>query len=656
MNKPDINRVVFYSLNDFSNGANLEKAESILNSEVSEEIEEINDVLELHHISQFIDNGVYLKNWSETDIDAYKERIEAFKNIVKKFITNINDSNFLSYFESISKEYNESFWKLIDNYHLYKGISSSQITEVLREHPHQIKLLLSQKNLAREYSHILCEHLKSNPKSAEFILTYYEVKNNFYDTQLHFPKCLTAEDKERIICSYIDSDYCNPNYLPLIQNSKKHKDFRVSDKTKLAAKRKYQQYIAGLSDSEASISFEQGVKVSFSKETSKIKSFRINDGVFCFEYSLDNIKEKKDPYTLYNNFKTLFEYVDEHNIVALTSKENQLGVVEKISGIRSKTEYISGLAFNQSEMSSNAQINVYSKVLIRIGSSLENILKTVFEDSLPKLYSFPSNASLSVPTANASALEKIRIIAPELETVLKQFKLFVENDEIDFELLRMSSSPTPIKNIPSLNDNKYVYINNDDKEVSHLIYLLFSDQTLLAYVDPFKNEDYQNFVDLLCSEEEIKFGNYSDCQRERLNYLIDKNYISVDVNNHVIVNSWNRILVLRDIYENEVGSFHHYPVEIQEEVVRMKRENVVYFRNSLFSESEQNYFNYYLNKSEFTNGKDLRNSYLHGTQASATETCLHEKSYLLYLKLLTLAILKIEDDLFIWSSLKTSSE
>jgi len=84
----------------------------------------------------------------------------------------------------------------------------------------------------------------------------------------------------------------------------------------------------------------------------------------------------------------------------------------------------------------------------------------------------------------------------------------------------------------------------------------------------------------------------------------------------------------------------------------MSNDGIVFFGSSLFAIPEQNYFNYYLNKSEFTNGHDLRNSYLHGTQANPTEIHLHENSYLLYLKLLILVIFKIEDDLFIYKKLK----
>lgn len=51
----------------------------------------------------------------------------------------------------------------------------------------------------------------------------------------------------------------------------------------------------------------------------------------------------------------------------------------------------------------------------------------------------------------------------------------------------------------------------------------------------------------------------------------------------------------------------------------MEVEKIIHFDSTLFSKPEQDYFNYFLNKSDFTNGLDLRNSYLHGTQAKPDE-------------------------------------
>tara|TARA_R110002012_G_scaffold90439_3_gene221117 strand:- start:494 stop:2464 length:1971 start_codon:yes stop_codon:yes gene_type:complete len=656
MNKSERDRVVFQSIHDMSSSHYLTKAEPILNSDVTEDIDDINDILELYNISLFFDNGVYLKSWSDTDFATYKEKVDTFKSAIVRYISNVDDSNFLSYFENIHYNYYESFWELINKFKRYKNISPSNIEAVLKKKPHQIRYLLSHKKIVSKYNRVLCNFLKEHQKSAEILLSIYEVENSFNKNQLYLPSFLTIQDKENIISSYIDSENCNTSYLPIIQNAKKNSGFRISDKTKLKAKRKYQQSTKDFFDNGSSSSIKYGVAISYPENATKVKHAWIEQDILHYEFSLDHIKDNNHPYILYENFKTVFEYMDEQNIIALTSKENQLGILERILGVRSKTEYVYGVAFTQLEMASMGQIYTYTNVLKGLGHSLENILKTVFNNILPKLYDLPSNINLTVPTENASALEKVRTIAPEFESILKQYKLFVENEKIDFEFLQMSSGPTAIKDIPSLNVNKYIYIRKDEQKNKILNHLLFSDQTLLTYVEPFKDKKYKNFVDLLVNEEEINFGNYEEYQYEHLNYLIDENYISINTSNLVDVTNWNRILILRDIFENEVASFYHYPADIQEEVINMSKEGIVYFGSSLFAESEQNYFNYYLNKSDFTNGLDLRNSYLHGTQANPTEIHLHENSYLLYLKLLTLVILKIEDDLFIFNKLKTNSE
>ncbi len=352
MNKPDSDRVIFFSIHDMSSGHYLSKAEPLLKGEIVNDLDDINDILEMYNISLFFEHAIYLNSWTDKDIVAYKEKVNIFKGIIREFITSINDDNFLFYFENIYCGYYESFWLLINNYKQFKKVSPSKIVEVLNKKPHQIRCLLSHKNLVNKYNLLLCEFLKSYLKSAEILLSIYEVENSFNEKQLYLPSCLTIKDKENIISSYVDSEYCNTNYLPIIQHAKKHSDFRLSDKTKLAVKRKYQQSIKDFLDSSSSSSFEHGVAISYPENASKTKYAWFEQGTVHYEFSLDFIKENNHPYMLYRNFKTLFEYMDEHNIVALTSKESQLGVFERTLGVRSKTEYVYGLAFTQLEMAS----------------------------------------------------------------------------------------------------------------------------------------------------------------------------------------------------------------------------------------------------------------------------------------------------------------
>jgi hypothetical protein len=145
----------------------------------------------------------------------------------------------------------------------------------------------------------------------------------------------------------------------------------------------------------------------------------------------------------------------------------------------------------------------------------------------------------------------------------------------------------------------------------------------------------------------VDFNNYEDHQKLGLKYLIEKGFIYLDKNDFIKITNIPRVLILKDLFENEFASFYHYPKSFQKEARQMEAQKMVLFESSLFSKQEQSYFNYYLNKSEFTNGLDMRNSYLHGTQANPEEREKHEYAYFTYLKLLTLVLLKIEDDLLI---------
>ena len=477
MSTSDDDRIVFQSKHDLSCGYYLSKAEKILNHKTNEDTDNINDILEFYNIKLFFDNNLYFDRWSDLDIASYQDKINGFGIIIGKFIASINDKNFKKFHSSLSFNYVKSFWALLNNHKQYKHISATLISKVLEQNPYQITEVLKHKRLVDYYQVEICEFLKTYEKSAEIILYIYEVEDRFENVQMYLPESLSLLDKESIVSSYISSESCNFNYLPIIQNAKKLKDFNISDKVRLQAKRKYQQHQDEFFNSDTNNFLKFGVQVSFKKDAKILKRCSFKDNIVHYEYRLDHIQDNNDPYTLFENFKRLFDYIDEHSIVTLTSKENKLTVLERTLGVRSKNEYLTGFLFKQQEMTSLCQIHAYSKILIGIEYSVEKIIDNVVNFYLPNLYEAFRNAKIFMPIESASALEKVRIIAPEFESILKQFKLLVDNGEIEFELLQMSSGPTAIRDIPSLCSNKYVYLKTENNDVKQIIYLMFSNQT-----------------------------------------------------------------------------------------------------------------------------------------------------------------------------------
>ena len=639
----DKERVIFFSKQDLARGFELQKGEHILRAETNSNYSDINDVLELYNLKQYIDNDIYLKSWTQEDIAIFKQKAIGYGTIVSKFMSSISDENIESLYNQLIIDYKSSFWEVVSNQGFYKNISADKFRSILENNPHFIREILSHKRLVIHYNNSIRDFFMTHPESAEIILSYYEIKDDG-DEDIHFPKSLTINDKETIVSNYVDSPKANFNYLRIIQNARNREGFRLSDKTRLKAKRLFENENEKLCHGENSINY--GVSVSFPENASKIKDGVI-DGKFHihYTYSLDYIKQYNDPYILFQNFILLFEYLDHQHRIYSVSKKSNLDIFERIFGLHSQNEYPQGVMFNLREMTSQLQIASYAQVLEGMGGSLEELLCQIFTSIFHERYEFADNARLSMPTS-PSYLEKVRSIAPEFESILKQYKLFVEDGSIDFELLQISSAPAAIKDIPSLNTNKYLYINGDNKELNSCINSFFSDQTILGYVKPFKNKHYHTLFDLLANED-VLFDNYEDYQKPGINHLIEKGYLYIDDKGYLQFVNPIRLNILHDLYQNEVGSFHWYPKRFQQEAKKMESEGLIYFEDTLFSKPEQSYFNFILNKSEFTNGWDLRNKYLHGTQANPEETEKHKEVYLKYLNLIVLALLKIEDDLMI---------
>lgn len=648
MHNRDIYRVIFFSKDDVAGHHHLTKGETILRSDLKTSYDDINDILELYNIKKYIDNDLFLNNWTNEDIIYFKEKALEYGKVTGQFMSTITDENITGYYNQLLHGYIPSFWEIINNYKYFKQISHLNIKTILSTEPHLIHTLLNHRDIVIHYDNTLRDFLLTFSHSAEILLTVYEVKRDFNHKEIFLPKSLSILDKENILSNYLDSDDVNLNYVELIQTARNKKyELVISDKTRLKAKR-LQKLETEKIFSERGNGFGQkiGANISFLENPNKIKELTYENFIANYTYSIAFIKQHNEHYSLFRNFKILFEYIDSQNRINLVSKKSEMAIMERVIGVHSQNEYRGGIVFTLSEISSHAQIVAYSNVINNLGNSLEEIIQHIYTSIFQAKYNFASNARLSMPFANISYFEKVRLLAPEFESILKQFKLFVEEKSIDFELLQISSSPSAIKEIPSLNNNKYFYLSDANKELMGCYNLFFSDQTLLAYVEPFKEKQYHSFFDLLANEN-VNFNNYEEYQKPQLKYLIDKGFISLDENNFIQITNYERVLILKDLHDNEVGSFYHYPIYFQNEAKQMEALNMVYFESSLFSKPEQSYFNYLLNKSEFTNGLDLRNSYLHGTQANPEDTVKHEYSYFTYLKLFVLVMLKIEDDLFI---------
>src|SRR5699024_10754000 len=95
------------------------------------------------------------------------------------------------------------------------------------------------------------------------------------------------------------------------------------------------------------------------------------------------------------------------------------------------------------------------------------------------------------------------------------------------------------------------------------------------------------------------------------------------------------------IYEKEYLCLSYEKTD-DDPLKSMLDNNELKVESSLFSRPEQKYLNYILNKSEFSNGLDLRNKYIHSTH-SLDEHAQFE-DYMRFLMVMAIIIIKINEE------------
>lgn len=472
-------------------------------------------------------------------------------------------------------------------------------------------------------------------KSAELILTQYIEKHDREIKDLYFPKNLSLEDKEEIILRYLNSNDPNLNYVRLILNIKKQPNIDISDKTRLIAKRLERKLNNEIINQDTAIKF--GTNIVFDENQEEPLLITKDGNSTFYSYSTNFIKKTNHPLVYLNHFTDLFNYIDNQGCITLVSKDNDFNVIEKMF-VSSKNEYRIGFLFNHKENLSLGQIYLYDKVILQSqNKSVEFLIKYFITNYINSRYGL-KDFRFNLPSIGTSYSEKIRTLLAEFDVLLRQYRLFKENSEIDNELLCISSKTYNLSDIPSFVSKKYYYQNND--KLAYPNHLLFSDQSGLSYVEPFKGK-YHCLYDLLISEN-MPYSNFEVWKKDKLEFLLREDYLYVNSEGFLKFKNNNKLFILSKLYSEEVLNYWHFSKECRDIIDEMACNDILYSEDTLFNKLERNYFNYYLNKKDFTNGLDLRNSFMHGTNTMSENEQV--KLYYTLLKIIVLTILKIDDD------------
>jgi hypothetical protein len=496
-------------------------------------------------------------------------------------------------------------------------------------------MVLKHRKIVDYFDSLIKDKVLDDASHAETIISKF-----LDDTELYLPPSLNESEILELIDSYIDIDVerVHINVLRKIIQFPTGVGLNITDKVRLHATRKEKEESERLFSQGTGL--ESSVTISYEKGLDEAIKLDLNGSAtkVSIVISRDWIEENRDFPTLWNNFIHLFGIVDSKARVTMVSKENENSALSSAFMQTGNHLYRTSFTFGFKEMVANAQMYSYIQVLKAIDVRVEDMIEWFFHDYLSSEFSI-NNFIVRMPSDVSTYFEKCRTILPEIDRIFKQYNALVEDNEIDQELIQISSSSVKVKEVKSFISQKYAYPIGDWYKT--VTFLLFSDQSSIFYI-PEKEEKYKNFLELIMRDRVMK-QDFLEYQLRKMNWLFENGIIIENEEGIIKIADLKKIFILKELYYEEVLNYYHYEDNLKEVIDVFEAKQIVFFENSLLTSSEQDYLDFYLNKSKFTNGYDIRNRYLHGTNVNDEKQ--YQSDYYAILKLIIIIILKMNDDM-----------
>ena len=627
-------RVIFYSKEDLAAGHHLPLAESVLDTfDENEVYEDINDILELASIRLYIKNELFLRSWDKERINVYKNTVDKFPAIIARFLNNWLGAKFSAEYDSIEYEYREIFWTSIADFGCFKSLAKDNFAIWLKNHEHELFDILKHEKLVSRFFAELLPVIKKSKIAAELLIEY-----SLFNPQnlIYWPKALSDSDKRQMVVDYISNENINVNYLIKIQDSSRNAEPKIDNEIRLMAKQAYEKWFA-----KQAKGHHIGVQVASVPSMDKPFRYYEKGTTAIAEINSEWVRTHLDFNSVFLMLKDYFRFVDRDNRSMLPFYEKQRLLFADMGVPRNNKEVYPKdcVSFVIHDLLYSSLIDAYRTELLKNDLYFEDLFKCFFEKWLPVAYGI-NCFSFDPPSLQTTDLEKIKIILPEIERVLKIYKMF-QNGNVDMDLLNAFSSPLgELRELKSLSKRKYVY---PAKEGYAVFNVLFSGHLSISPLLKSKDEFYDSFYERL-QKETIHYDDLGDCGRELLQYLVNAGCVSVE--DGIVEYDQEKCNALKEIYDNELLNILPLNSQDRQCIDGLIETGVIEASDSLFSRNEQDYISFVWDDS-FKNGLAIRNRYLHG--AYPTDERKIHWDYIELLKLLVMIMICMEEEFAISS-------
>ncbi len=638
-------RVHFYSSDDLSAYFYFERLEYVYNNYIpNRKYDDINDVIELWNCKQLIEKCKF-NRCSEDTLNRYRKIAKESVADIALYFKTLDTNAFLSVFKTIGYDYKESVFDIFDK--VAKAfLTEDVLKKLLSEDPGLIKTVLHCRNIVMQMSAFITEYLKNYDLTAELLLSRYAEKNYSDEKTLIFPNSFSLKDRETCISDYCDKECANPNYLRLAQFCKDCNELKLSPKTRLKARRANDRLSADLLKNNQSSIIRTNIKCVIGDKVYNNKPIKTtyeetNDELCITTHINREYLMTCDNVSIIYNFPRYFEWFNHQGYSMLVSNPINQSLFEIIE-IQAQDTYPTGMTFRHLNKLAVLQLMSVQNILNNEERSLEDAIKYFYESHLKESYKYPA-PKITIPEHGADYVTKLRIMIPEIDAITKHYDTFVENREIDLDLIAFGK-PLRAAQCRSLLKTRNVYAASDKTCAIHSVCrLLFSKHSTLNQGIKIGDKHFKKLLDAIIHEK-VNYNSLANHQQGGVDFLIEQNILMLDDNKCLFVPNMNHILIYALLWNYQVISYWQCNKDIRSEIDRLIEKGWLESDNDLLSKQEKDWFSFYLDNAKFTNGYAIRNIFTHGANSNLSDEEMQTRYYIVLMLLITL-LYKIDLDL-----------
>ncbi|MDU5337160.1 hypothetical protein [Enterococcus sp.] len=575
-------------------------------------------------------------------------------NLKKAFGTFFKKNNKENVIEQyIAKEdfqIDESFWNLVDNYKLYSAFDSTDINALLSSRSINC-YFFEHKKIVEMFSKEARKELV-NPDTDK--LFNYSKKILEQDENFYVPQSFTQEDFDIMMNRILDIDFFDMNFIfQILKHPPKIMErFTVSNELMDRVTQIFNVSLSNPDDFKGGILkvTENQIQISFDSNQEEFIKIDTHGNYIMSSKWIDECSKSNSK----NKLMNVYSYI--------TKCTNLLdgGVMRMINRGNNHAHPLMEVAYNKNingnyNSSYDAQtIDLHTSFILlalyvelaKKGIFIEEIIVYFFETYLKEYDVSNFQVSLSQPTENF--LNKCKITAPEIESILKQWNDYVSNSNID-QSRSSYNNMINFDTVKSLIKDKY-FLFSPTEELKKNCDRLFNDNSSFTLpLSHYKQvgihavTKYPNFYLTVLFGDRLNISEYDDTLSKEIR---ENPFLQILENGDLAIKKGkeSEVALLYVLYNTEIvtESFLNSTSYDAKVVNEFKNNNTLKSieGRGFFAEKESQYLNQLL-KSNYPDGKELRNKYTHGNYHSEN----HQINYISFLKVILIIMEKIEDEL-----------